>query len=269
MSGISESDRIAYQDDGVAVLRGVVSAAQVDSLRLAIERDIEKPGPYFHGYEPENGRGRFHGNLRLWEHDDTFRKFCLSSELPQLARQFFGDGPVNLLYDQLFVKEPGTENRTRWHNDQPYWPVSGSQVISFWIALDDVSAENGAMEFVRGSHRWDRWFQPRQFGETATEAYEENPDYEEMLDIESSRNDYDIVTWDLKPGDCYVFNGMTVHGALGNASSQIRRRGYTVRYTGDDVRYDPRVGTSKPLHNAALNVGDRLDSDSYPLILSN
>ena len=29
--------------------------------------------------------------------------------------------------------------RTRWHNDQPYWPVRGRQVLSFWIARDSAS----------------------------------------------------------------------------------------------------------------------------------
>jgi hypothetical protein len=39
-----------------------------------------------------------------------------------------------------------------------------------------------------------------------------------------------------------------------------------VRYCGDDVCYDPRVGVSKPLLNDALQAGDRLDSDLFPLL---
>ncbi len=258
----------AYARDGVTVMRDIVDAATLDELREAVERDIADPGPFFHGYKPEDGQGQFHGNLRIWQHDSVFGDFCLNSGLPELARQFFGGGRVNLLYDQLFVKEPGTVNRTRWHNDQPYWPVSGSHVISFWIALDDVEQDSGALEFVRGSNHWDRWFQPRQFGETQSRQYDDNPDYEEIPDIQAARDDYDIVSWDLKAGDCYVFNGMTVHGAGGNRSANKRRRGYTVRYTGKDARYDLRVGTSQPLHNVALSDGDLLDSEIYPLIIS-
>lgn len=88
-----------------------------------------------------------------------------------------------------------------------------------------------------------------------------------MPDIEACRDDYDLISWDLNPGDCYVFNGMTVHGAGGNTDEQRRRRGYTVRYTGDDARYDPRIGTSVPLHNERLAAGDRLDSELFPLII--
>lgn len=257
---ITSAEIEAYHHDGVTVLRQVVNADWRARLAAAIERDIQHPGPFYHGYEADEG-GRFHGNLRLWESDETFRDFCLHSPLPTLAQPFFNSAKVNLLYDQLFVKEAATMNRTRWHNDQPYWPMRGWQVLSFWVALDKTTADSGALEFIRGSHRWQRWFQPEVFGRTAAvNEYEPNADYEPIPDIESARGEYDIVSWELEPGDSYVFHGLTVHGAGANRMSDRRRRGYTIRYTGDDVVYDTRPGTNIHLHNASLNDGDPLDS---------
>ncbi len=264
---VSASQLEAYQKDGAVVLRGIVNAQWRSRLEAAIEQDIQHPGPFYHGYTPESGRGQFHGNLRLWEHDADFRDYCFHSPLPALAQQFFASSKVNLLYDQLFVKEPDTGNRTRWHNDQPYWPIRGWQVISFWVALDPITLDNGALEFVRGSHRWGRWFQPERFGDTSGHGdYERNPNYEPMPDIESARQDYDIVSWELDPGDVYVFHGLTVHGAGGNQRHDVRRRGYTVRYTGDDVVYDTRPGPNANLHHPTLADGDALDSDQYPVL---
>ena len=261
-------DRIAaFRRDGAIPLRAVVSAAELESLAAAIERDIENPGPFFHGYKTRGG-GLFHGNLRLWEHDDALREFCFSSCLPAIAQQCLGSRKVNLLYDQLFVKEAGTPTPTRWHNDQPYWAIRGQQVLSIWVALDPTTLETGALEFIRGSHLWNRWFQPQPFGETeAHGAYETNPDYEEVPDIDAMRDRYDIVSWDLEAGDAYLFHGLTVHGAPGNRSPNRRRRGYTVRYTGDDVVYDTRPGTNLHLRNSALADGQPLDSVQYPVVL--
>ena len=128
-----------FNADGAIVLRGLVDADWRRRLEQAIERDITDPGPFAHGYTPEDGRGRFHGNLRIWQNDADFQAFCLNSTLPAIAARILGAQKVNLLYDQLFVKEPGTTNPTRWHNDQPYWAISGRQVLSFWVALDPTT----------------------------------------------------------------------------------------------------------------------------------
>ena len=148
--GISQADIEAFQKHGVVALRGVVDPYWLEQLAIAIEADIANPGPFFHGYEPENGRGRFHGNQRTWETHEIFRRFCCESPLPRIAQQLLQTNKVNLLYDQLFIKEPETVNPTRWHNDQPYWPVDGNMIASIWVALDPTTHETGALEFVRG-----------------------------------------------------------------------------------------------------------------------
>ncbi len=255
----------AFRRDGVVTVRAVLDQTALEELGSAIERDMASPGPFYHGYASDEGR--FHGNLRLWEHDPVFRAVCLKEPLPQLARQFLESAKVNLLYDQLFVKEAAMAQRTRWHNDQPYWPIRGSQILSVWVALDPTTEENGRLEFIRGSHRWNRWFQPEAFGKTGAIDYERNPDFEDIPDIESDRDSYDIISWDLQPGDAYVFHGMTVHGAGGNRKSDCSRRGYTIRYTGDDITYDIRPGLSQPLVHEGLQQGDALDSERYPVII--
>lgn len=258
----------AYERDGVVVLRELVSAAWLERIAAAIERDIANPGPFYHGYETSDG-SRFHGNMRLFENDRDMNSFCRESVLPQVAQNFLNSSKVNLLYDQLFVKEAGTLNRTRWHNDQPYWAMRGWQVLSLWVALDRTTEDNGALEFIRGSHRWNRWFQPETFGTTdAIATYERNPDYEPIPDIDPNRGDYDIVSWDLEPGDVYLFHALTVHGAAGNSTSDRRRRGYTVRYTGDDAVYDSRPGTNEHLRSPVLNDGDPLDSEQFPVVIA-
>ena len=89
-----------------------------------------------------------------------------------------------------------------------------------------------------------------------------------MPDIDTARDDYEIVSWDLEPGDVYVFHGLTVHGAGGNVREDVRRRGYAVRYTGDDVRYDTRPGPNINLRSSSHRDGDRLDSEQYPRVVA-
>ena len=262
---LSDNDIQTFNRDGAIVLRNQLSSAWLQRIEEAIERDIAKPAPFFHGYVATGGSGRFHGNLRIWETDPDFREFCLHSNLPELAANILGCDRINLLYDQLFVKEPSTPNTTRWHNDQPYWPIRGRDVVSFWMSPDGVSKDSGSLEFISGSHKWGMMFQPERFGDTAAhDDYERNPDYVDMPDIDASRDDYDIISWDLNPGDIYVFHAMTVHGAGGNLRSDARRRGYAVRYVGDDIRYDARPGTNEHLRSVDYADGDVLTGPRFP-----
>ena len=99
-------ERADFDRDGAVLVKGVVPVEWLGALGDAIERDIAEPGPYFTGYRPEVGR--FHGNQRVWEKDEGFRAFCCEGPLREPAARFLGAERLNLFYDQLFVKEPGT-----------------------------------------------------------------------------------------------------------------------------------------------------------------
>jgi ectoine hydroxylase-related dioxygenase (phytanoyl-CoA dioxygenase family) len=252
-----------YEADGAVMLPGVVSSDWLARVDAAIERDIVNPGPFFHGYQVDGGT--FHGNLRLWENDPEFAAYCFESPLPALAAELLRAEEVRILYDQLFVKEAATAAPTRWHNDQPYWPVRGWQVMSFWLALDEVTLDSGALEFVAGSHKWDRWFQPEPFGPGQT-SYTHNANYEDMLDIEAERDKHRILSWDMQPGDVIAFHAMAVHGAGPNFRADRRRRGYTVRYIGEGATYLYEDGMAAPLAIPELENGQPYSTDRTPVV---
>ena len=253
-----------YERDGAVLIPGVIDADWLTKISDAIERDIAEPGPFFHGYEIETG-GTFHGNVRLWEHDADFAAYCLDSPLPRLAAEYLKAEHVRLLYDQLFVKDVSTDAPTRWHNDQPYWPVRGSQVMSFWLALDEVTLDSGALEFIAGSHKWDRWFQPEPFAPGQT-AYTRNMNYETIPDFEAERDSHRIISWAMQPGDVIAFHAMTVHSAGPNRRADRRRRGYTVRYIGDNTIYQWEDGMAATLEVPELANGEPYSGPRNPQV---
>jgi ectoine hydroxylase-related dioxygenase (phytanoyl-CoA dioxygenase family) len=250
-----------FELNGVVCLRGLIGEDWRRRLAAAIERDLAQPGPHTHNFRSNSGR--FHGTSRLRESDADISDYVFNSPLPRLAAHFLNSRKINLLYDQIFVKEPGTEAPSPWHQDHGVWPIKGRKVMSFWVALDPVTLANGGLEWIAGSHGWGRIFQPRTMG---GRIYEPNPDFEPMPDIDGERQKYQIVSWDLQPGDALAFHSLTIHGAQGNKTASTRRRACSVRYTGDDVVYDPRPSTMNELVNPALKAGDPLDSDLFPVV---
>lgn len=259
---VDEASVREYQEHGITCLRGVFDADTVERFRNAVDRAIRGE----HDTVLDYGSGRkFVNGLFLWTWDEEIRELICDTHLPAIAARLTDSRKVNLFYDQLFVKEPGTTSYpTPWHNDQPYWPVKGWQVVSFWIALDPVTEESGAVKFIRGSHRWERRFQPESF--SGPNRYALNPDFEPASNIQPERHSDDIVYYDLQPGDVTAHHGLTVHAAGGNATATTRRRGYSIRYTGDDVVYDPHPGTPNEFPDPGLAPGAALDCDLYPVV---
>jgi len=151
-----------------------------------------------------------------------------------------------MFYDQLLVKEPGTSSPTPWHNDTSYWHLKGRQICSTWIALDDVSSDAG-VRYVRGSHRWNLLHAITNFSgadHSDKNTYDGQENLPPVPDIHAgvARGEYELLSWDMRPGDLLVFFSATMHGAAGNSAAS-RRRGYACRWLGDDVTYDPRPGT--------------------------
>ncbi len=182
---VSAAERVAYERDGIVCLRGRFSKDWLDFLAGAIEEAMAHPGPHAEEYTPKGGSGRFFGDLELFERLPKFRRFALESPAARIAGEVMGATRVNFFYDQLLVKEPGTAERTPWHQDQPYWAVSGYQVCSVWLSLDPVP-EDVCVEYVCGSHRWPE-FSPYHFADGTPYAGTGLPP---LPDVEANRGKY-------------------------------------------------------------------------------
>ncbi len=253
----------AYRDDGVCCVRDAFSSAWVDALRRATAAVMDRPRPSS-TVSGEPGKGRFFTDVNMWTDNDDFRRIAFDSPAIEIAAQVMGATKLNLYNEHLLVKEPrSAASPTPWHQDQPYFRTAGWQICSVWIAIDPVDEQSGAMRFVKGSHRWGKMFQPVRFtsdGSTDADAFD-GP----VPPIDELPETYETVCYEMAPGDCTVHHGLTLHAAAGNRSAEVWRRGLSLRYAGDDIRYVER--TWHPTESTAhLADGDPLDSDEYPVV---
>jgi len=233
-----------YERDGAAVIRGAIGSDWVGRMQDAVDRVIAEPGSAAVEYTPSGKSGRFIGDFFMWMRDADFAALAIDSSLPVLAGQIMKASEVRLFYDQLLVKEPQTGERTPWHQDLPYWPLRGDDILSMWVALDTVTQTTGAVRYARGSHRNRTLYAPKAFGKDsgfgALYARMGLPSFPDDAVVEQ---DYDMLSWDVEPGDVIIHHPLVFHSAGGNASTDRRRRAVSIRYMGDDALYDDRPGT--------------------------
>jgi ectoine hydroxylase-related dioxygenase (phytanoyl-CoA dioxygenase family) len=235
-------------------------------MNVAVERLLLNPGKRAREATKAGDPGRFHMNAFMWRWDPDFREFALHSPLPELGARLLGADRVSLFYDQAFIKEPRTRSVTDWHQDLPFWPAFGNDIISLWVALAPVTVEGSGVEYVAGSHKWGKFYRavtPDKDARFRNVKLEECPDFSQL----KGDPKYRLLSWECDAGDVICHHPLTVHGASGNASSS-RRVAISIRYAGRDARWDPRPNVMKiegePENK--LRAGDQLVPDGvFPI----
>jgi len=266
LRAISDDEVAAYERDGAVLLRGLFDLEWIELLAEAVEADKAAPGPMVRYNTPPGGSGEFFVDFQLWRRWKQARRFVFDGPGGAIAARMMGAETVNYYHDHLLVKEPGTAEKTPWHHDQPYYPVNGRMIGSIWLPLDPVP-KDVCVEYIAGSHRWDRWFAPQFFKSGNPDLQIQDPRFEMIPDFDAQRDQHDLLSWDLDLGDCIYFHALTVHGAPGNLSQSTRRRAFAARFTGADATYVRRQGEmSPPFPDVTLEPGQKLDCDTFPVL---
>lgn len=267
---VSEAEVAAFQRDGAVCLRGIFDRSWLDELAAGIERNLQAPSPFGESLRDGDG-GAFFNDYCNWRRIPEFEAFVFHSPAAEIAARLMRSRTAVFYHEHVLVKEPGALKRTPWHHDQPYYPVDGRQVCSFWLPLDPVPLES-SLRFVRGSHEWGRWFMPRKFATAQNYALrgpEHSSDaarFDTVPDIDGRPEEYEILSWALEPGDCIAFHMLALHGAAGNASPTTSRRVFATRWLGDDARFAERPWEISPPVTGGLRSGEPMACETFPLV---
>lgn len=228
-----------FESDGAVRIGGMIEHRWIEMLRGLI--------PHLLAAAPDPGAPHVSVN-GMWRNFEPFARFLFDSPVGELAAGLMRSGSARLYEDLLLHKAERTAG-TDWHRDAPHWPVSGHQLSSIWFSLEPVTAATGAMSFVAGSHR-----DPDELVSAAS------------IDAGGELQGRPSITFDVEPGDVIVFHPRALHSTSAAASDQPRRS-FTLRFTGDDVRWRPRRSVYHEwMRDCGLQKGDRLDHPWFPVV---
>ena len=246
-----------FRRDGVVHLPQVLAEEWVDALRDARARHIATGG-----------------QIWRWREFPEYLEATKDTVIPDIVRALWGSDDVWFMYDQVFQKVKGAyAARTPWHQDLSYLCVDGDDLAVVWITFDAVPAAD-ALEFVRGSHRGPLHngysFDAKKIAEDPTSPLFRSDKLPRLPAIELDRDAWDIVSFDITPGDLVVFHPGMLHGGAPVIESS-QRRTLSLRFFGDDAVYARRpakVGPPIPELHEALQDGDpfRWTEDWFPKV---
>lgn len=251
-----------YERDGAVCIRGAFTAEQIAVAAAGIDAALADPSPLAKRASPDDDAA-FVEDFCTWTRIPELDRFVRETPAAAIAGALTGSTTIRLHHDHVLVKEPGTRQRTPWHQDLPYYDIAGNRNVSMWIPVDPVPRES-TLEVLAGSHHGP-WFMPRTFLDGQARWFPEGS-LAELPEI--ADDDPRILAWELQPGDAVCFHMLALHGTGGVPGGQ-RRRVLSLRFLGDDMVHAPRPwATSPPFPGLAdeLPAGAPLDHPLFPVL---
>ena len=270
---LSKEEVVSFRTNGVVKVSGAIDPSWISELLTVADVQLTKPSKWVNDVNAGASENRLFTDRYLWRHNDVIHRFVHDSGCARLAAQAMGSNSARFYFDHLLIKKVNTPTITPWHQDAPYWPFRGKQIASIWLALTPVTVEGSGMEFIRGSHLDDVYYLPEVFGgaDNKSGQWASAQQGVAVPDIDANREEYDIVSFDMAPGDALIFSAWILHGARGNSSSTQDRVALSTRWLGDDVLWDPREGVDPTVDPAQVLVDPGMpprDNSFFPEIFS-
>jgi len=205
---------------GAVIIPGVLSAEEVEEIRQALQ-------PH---WESQFGRTPFEGYkteriYALLAKDARFARLVEHPLILRIVDQFLC--PSYLLWAAVAIRLNSGEIEQKFHADEEsaaYPKPRSPDSMSVMWALDDFTKENGATEFIPGSHLW-----------------------EDGWEVESNVKPEKAI---MKAGSALVWKGLTVHRGGANNSDQMRL-GLTTQYCQPWLRQVENMVLAVPPDKAA------------------
>ncbi len=216
----------AFQSNGHIMLPAVCSPEEIAAYRPVLNAATDRFRTETRPMEERDTYGKaFLQIMNLWERDEDVKRFTLARRFAKIAADLMTASGTRLYHDQALYKEPHG-GHTPWHQDQYYWPLEtqGTQTVTMWMPLVDVSIEMGALTFASGSHR-DGFMGHIEISDQSEEVYK----------AFVKEKGYPVHNEVMRAGDATFHSGWTLHCAPGN-NSDIMREVMTVIFFADGIK---------------------------------
>lgn len=145
--GLTPQQRTDFETKGWIVLGAVFEEAELEEIRGEYDRILENSMSI-----GEKGKIPFSYSPLLHLQSPTMCRYACDRRLIEVAMELVAPD-IRLYWDQAVNKPAGATSDVPWHQDNGYTPVLPDEYLTFTIALDAATEENGCLWIQPGSHR--------------------------------------------------------------------------------------------------------------------
>ena len=244
---VFELEKQHYDEHGYVIVRQLLGDEPFAELQENLARYIRDvvPGlPDADAFYQDRSRPETLKQMQLMGCDPYFLDYVHHPTWKALAEALIGEA-ASAEQPQWFNKPPATHHVTPPHQDNYYFCLEPANVLTMWLALDPVDAENGCVRYVDGSHM--RGY--RKHAKSQILGFSQG-----IMDYTTDDFNREVAAI-LEPGDVVVHHGMTIHRADANLSRTRHRRSFAMVFKGiscqrDEQAYARYAASAREQHTA-------------------
>ncbi len=206
--------------------------------------------------------------INMWKRDAEYHNLLHHPTITGVAKALLGTDRLRLWHDQIISKPPHDNGHFHFHQDFYLWPLLEPNILTCWLALDDVEPANGSMHVVPGSHRDPRFgleaFEAEQAAIRDAEAAGRT--LEESDRLKMRHEDATIgQSVNLSAGECMFHHCLNFHATPPNVTER-QRRAHIMIFMADGVRVNLNRAERHPLiPGFEVGHGEPLAGTGFPV----
>lgn len=218
---LSDEQIAFYHEQGYVAGIPILDEEQIAALRLELAEFFQKDHTgselwyEYHTNESTDPNTVLFHALGAWRLRTGFHDLLWHPAFTVPACQLLG-GSIRMWHDQLFCKPAHHGGVVAWHQDYSYWTETQPMAhLTCWIGLDESTQDNGCLQYIPGSQKWDLL--------PITGLAGDMDAIRDVLTEEQAAKFNEPVAIELAAGECSFHHPLMVHGSRENRTDGPRR----------------------------------------------
>lgn len=232
---LSETDRqlaTDYHQQGYVVLSNLFDETLIDAVKSEMDAKGFNNAYSFPFYRDDRRV------QDLWSHSEPVKALATHPRVLEVLQMLYDKEPIPF---QTLNFRVGSQQRA--HSDTIHFSsIPARFMCGVWVALEDITPDNGAVFYYPGSHRMPEYNFSHFKNTVEATSYNDYPSYEDFMEKVMENAGIEKKPFYARKGDALIWSSNIIHGGSKvNDPASTRYSQVTHYYFKDCVYYTPML----------------------------
>lgn len=227
LSPVQKQQALEYNHNGYLVLKNAFTDDEIDVVIKDMKEKAFNPDFPFESMRDDRR------SQDLWLYSEAVRQMSCKPEILNILEMLYGREPVPF---QTLNFRKGSQQKA--HSDTIHFSSLPARFMcGVWVALEDVTEENGPLFYYPGSHKTPEYNFNDFKSDLLDNSYNNYPEYENFMEQLMEVSPFEKKVFLAKKGDALIWSSNIIHGGSPVLNENSSRYSQVTHYFFKDCLY--------------------------------